>query len=331
MLSKLAQAYATHGADKTYRVFTIETNGVPQDELLAQGQPSVFNGKALYKAAPMCRPGGVLKVFFRKNEDVKTSVPTEYTYTCIGASSQFGHPNPYSYAVCHKDGEYVDVTNVDNLGELDLDIDFGRFIHVKRIGIVTLKAIGNAGAQSFNVKDGSGTTPINWADIGAAGQLSFENDDVAGTFSEIKCNYIGQKLSIVHHDDPVEANNGKAIVYVVYDYETAIEFSMPLKPANDVYSQILLPYQVHGKIKPVSKTAYKSGALNNNNRFVVAYGATPAAATAATTAAQIDGNWNPVGNDDAVFKGQYIYLKQTVADGNNVQIALKGKLEFENA
>lgn len=58
MLSKLGQAYATHGTDKTYRVFTIETNDVPQNELLVQGQNNVLDGRPLYKAAPMCRPGG---------------------------------------------------------------------------------------------------------------------------------------------------------------------------------------------------------------------------------------------------------------------------------
>jgi hypothetical protein len=58
----LENIHQLHGCDAGYRIFTIETNDVPQNELLVAGQPSVLNGNALYKAAPMCRAGGVLKV-----------------------------------------------------------------------------------------------------------------------------------------------------------------------------------------------------------------------------------------------------------------------------
>jgi hypothetical protein len=234
------------------------------------------------------------------------------------------------YAVCHKSNENVKFVHVDNLGQLDLTgakmPKFSRLVRMKRIGIVTLSALGGGGAQSFDVKDGSNTTAINRVDIAGAGQIGFRNNADVGTFSEIACNYISNCVHIVHHGAAVVANTGKAVVYIVYDNETDVEAKMPEAAGNATRSVVSVLPQVYAKLISVDKVTYASGALNGNNRFAVKNGANNA-----TTPAVLTGNWAPVADGNEVFAGGVIFLAQTQADGNNVQIAVTATLHFASA
>lgn len=328
MLKYLHQSYGTHGCDKGYRVFTIEATLEPDKELLVGNAGSVLAGSVLAKAAPVCKPGHVLKVLAH-DDAVGASAPTGYAYTCIaGTETLTNHGTERKlYAVCHKSNEHVKFISVDKLGELDLTADnmpkFPRLVRMKRIGIVTLSALGGAGAQSFDVKDGSNTTAINRVDIAGTGQIGFRNNTPVGTFSEIACNYISHCVHIVHHGAEVAANNGKAVVYIVYDNETDVEIVMPARAGNGTGSVISVLPQVHAKLTKVNKVTYASGALNGANRFAIKNGANNATTPAAVTAL-----WAPVGDGNEVFKGAEFSLAQTQADGNNVQIAVTATLHF---
>ena len=328
MLKYLHQSYGTHGCDKGYRVFTIEATLEPNKELLVGHAGSVLDGSVLAKVAAVCKPGHVLKVFAH-DDTVKTSTPTGYAYTCIaGTETLTNHGTERKlYAVCHKSNEHVKFISVDKLGELNLTAGnmpkFPQLVRMKRIGIVTLSALGGAGAQSFDVKDGSGTTSINRVDIAAAGQIGFANNAVAGTVSEIACNYISDCVHIVHHGAAVAANTGKAVVYIVYDHETNVEITMPLKASNATGAKIALMPQVYAKLFSVDKVTYSSGVLNGANRFAIKNGANDA-----TTPASIAAAWNLVADGNEIFRGAEISLAQTMADGNNVQIAVTATLRF---
>lgn len=328
MLKYLHQSYGTHGCDKGYRVFTIEATLEPDKELLVGNAGSVLDGSVLAKVAAVCKPGHVLKVLAH-DDTVGTSTPTGYAYTCIaGTETLTEHRTERKlYAVCHKSNEHVKFISVDKLGELDLTADdmptFPRLVRMKRIGIVTLSALGGGGQQSFDVKDGSDTTSINRIDIGAAGQIAFANDAHAGTFSEIACNYISNCVHIVHHGAAVAANNGKAVVYIVYDNETDVEVTMPAAASNATRSVVSVLPQVYAKLIGVDKVIYASGALDGDNRFAIKNGANNATTPAAVTAL-----WTPVADNNEIFKGAVISLAQTNADTQNVQIAVTATLRF---
>lgn len=328
MLKYLHQSYGTHGCDKGYRVFTIEATLEPDKELLVGNAGSTLDGSVLAKAAPVCKPGHVLKVLAH-DDTVGTSTPTGYAYTCIaGTETLTAHGTERKlYAVCHKSNEHVKFITIDKLGELDLTADnmpkFQQLVRMKRIGIVTLSALGGAGAQSFDVKDGSDTTAINRVDIGGAGQIAFANNAAVGTFTEIACNYISHCVHIVHHGMGVAANTGKAVVYVVYDNETDVEVTMPAAASNATRSVVFVLPQVYAKLIRVDKVIYTSGALAGNNRFAVNNGANNA-----TAPASIAADWVPVADNNEIFKGALISLAQTNVDTQNVQIAVTATLRF---
>lgn len=328
MLKYLHQSYGTHGCDKGYRVFTIEATLEPDKELLVGNAGSVLDGSVLAKVAAVCKPGHVLKVLSH-DDTVGTSTPTGYAYTCIaGTETLTAHGTERKlYAVCHKSNEHVKFISVDELGKLDLTEDdmpsFSQLVRMKRIGIVTLSALGGGGAQSFDVKDGSDTTAINRVDIAGAGQISFANGAAAGTFNEIACNYISHCVHIVHHGAEVAGNNGKAVVYIVYDNETDVEIVMPAKASNGTGSVISVLPQVYAKLIKVNKVTYASGELNGNNRFAIKNGNNNA-----TAPAEITAEWIPVNNGDEVFEGAEVSIAQTQADTNNVQIAVTATLRF---
>lgn len=328
MLKYLHQSYGTHGCDKGYRVFTIEATLEPDKELLVGNAGSVLDGSVLAKVAAVCKPGHVLKVLAH-DDTVETSTPTGYAYTCIaGTETLTNHGTERKlYAVCHKSNEHVKFITIDELGGLDLTAEgmpkFPQLVRMKRIGIVTLSALGGAGAQSFDVKDGSGTTAINRVDITVAGQIPLANNAVAGTFAEINCNYISNCVHIKHHGAAVAANTGKAVVYIVYDHEVDVAIDMPLHASNATYTQIALLPQVYARLVSVSKVAYASGALSGANRFAIKNGNNNA-----TTPAVVGNAWNPVADGNEVFVGGEISLAQTIADGNNVQLSVMATLRF---
>lgn len=329
MLKYLHQSYGTHGCDKGYRVFTIEATLEPDKELLVGHAGSVLDGSVLAKVAAVCKPGHVLKVLSH-DDTVGTSTPTGYAYTCIaGTETLTNHGTERKlYAVCHKSNEHVKFITIDELGELDLTADdmpkFPQLVRMKRIGIVTLSALGGAGAQSFDVKDGSNTTAINRVDIAAAGQIGFGNNTPVGTFSEIACNYISNCVHIVHHGAAVAANAGNAVVYIVYDNETDVEVAMPAGASNATRSVIFISPQVYAKlIKVDKKITYTSGGLTGDNRFAVKNGANNATTPAALTA-----EWTPVADNNEIFKGDLISLAQTVVDTTNRQVAVTATLRF---
>lgn len=328
MLKYLHQSYGTHGCDKGYRVFTIEATLEPDKELLVGHAGSVLDGSVLAKVAAVCKPGHVLKVLAH-DDTVGTSTPTGYAYTCIaGTETLTNHGTERKlYAVCHKSNEHVKFITIDELGELDLTADgmpkFPQLVRMKRIGIVTLSALGGGGAQSFDIKDGSNTTAINRVDVAAAGQIGFGNNTPVGAFSEIACNYISNCVHIVHHGAAVAANAGKAVVYIVYDNETDVEIVMPARASNGTGSVVSILPQVYAKLVKVDKVTYASGALDGDNRFVVKNGANNA-----TAPATIENEWAPVNNGNEVFAGTLISLAQTDADTQNVQIAVTATLRF---
>lgn len=327
MLKYLHQSYGTHGCDKGYRVFTIEATLEPDKELLVGNAGSVLDGSVLAKVAAVCKPGHVLKVLAH-DDTVGTSTPTGYAYTCIAETETLTEHGTERklYAVCHKSNEHVKFISVDKLGDLDLTRanmpSFPRLVRMKRIGIMTLSMIRNE--QSFDVVDGSGTTAINRADVDAAGQFLFENNEVAGTYSEIACNYISHCVNIIHHGDAVAENAGKAVVYIVYDNETDVEITMPGAASNQTRSENFPSPQVHATLVEVDKIIYTSGVLTGDNRFAVKNGARNA-----TTPADLMSDWVPVGDDDKVFKGDIISLSQTSADSTAQIIALTATLRFD--
>lgn len=331
MLKYLHQSYGTHGCDKGYRVFTIEATLEPDKELLVGNAGSVLDGSVLAKVAAVCKPGHVLKVLAH-DDTVETSTPTGYAYTCIaGTETLTAHGIERKlYAVCHKSNEHVKFISVDKLGGLDLTADnmpkFPRLVRMKRIGIVTLSALGGGGAQSFDVKDGSNATAINRVDIAGAGQIAFVNNAAVGTFSEIACNYISDCVHIVHHDAAVAANNGEAVVYIVYDNETDVEVAMPAAASNATRSVVSVLPQVYAKLIGVDKVIYASGALDGDNRFAIKNGANNATTPAAVTAP-----WTPVADNNEIFKGAPISLAQTNADTQNRQVAVAATLRFAPA
>lgn len=328
MLKYLHQSYGTHGCDKGYRVFTIEATLEPDKELLVGNAGSVLAGSVLAKAAPVCKPGHVLKVLAH-DDAVGTSTPTGYAYTCIaGTETLTNHGIERNlYAVCHKSNEHVKFVPVDELGTLNLTGDkmptFKSLVRMKRIGIVTLSRLGGAGEQTFDVKDGSNTTSINRADIAGEGQLGFENNTVAGSFSEIACSYISDRVHIEHHGGAVEVNTGKAVVYIVYDHETDVTFEMPQSASNATFKQYVLLPQVYAILSSVSKVTWKSNALVGDNRFGIRHGD-----ISATTSTDFVSPWTPVGNNNRIFKGDEIMLVQSKADSNNVQISATVTLHF---
>ena len=328
MLKYLHQSYGTHGCDKGYRVFTIEATLEPYKELLVGHTGEVLDGSVLAKVAAVCKPGHVLKVLTH-DDTVGTSTPTGYAYTCISGtetSTDRGTERKL-YAVCHKSNEHVKFISVDKLGGLDLTADampsFPWLVRMKRIGIVTLSNIGGAGAQTFDVKDGSGTIAINRVDIGASGQLSLGNNAVAGTYSEITCNYISHCVHIVHHGAEVRANVGKAVVYIVYDNETDVEVAMPVAASNATRNVLYVLPQVHAKLIKVDKTIYVSGALSGDNEFAVKNGANNA-----TTPVEVVADWAPAADGNEVFKGGLISIAQTKVDSQNRDIAVTATLRF---
>lgn len=327
MLKYLHQSYGTHGCDKGYRVFTIEATLGPDKELLVGNAGSVLDGSVLAKVAAVCKPGHVLKVLAH-DDTVGTSTPTGYAYTCIAETETLTEHGTERklYAVCHKSNEHVKFISVDKLGDLDLTLDkmpsFPRLVRMKRIGIMTLGVIG--GAQSFDVRDGSGTTPINRANINAAGQISFMLNAAAGTCSEIACNYISHCVNIVAHGGvAVAANAGKAVVYIVYDSKTDVEVVMPPAASNATRSVSCVSPQVYATLIKVDKITYKSGNLNGNNLFAVKNGGNNA-----TTPAEFGAAWNPVGGNDKIFKGDLIQVAQTQVDTQNQNIGVTAILRF---
>lgn len=327
MLKYLHQSYGTHGCDKGYRVFTIEATLEPDKELLVGNAGSVLDGSVLAKVAAVCKPGHVLKVLAH-DDTVGTSTPTGYAYTCIaGTETLTEHGTERKlYAVCHKSNEHVKFIPVDKLGSLNLSLDkmpvFPRLVRMKRIGITTLSAIG--GDQTFDIADGSGTTTINRINITAAGQLSFANGAIAGTCSEITCNYISNCVNMTTHQGvEVAANTGKAVVYIVYDNETDVEIVMPLAASNSTRSVNCVSPQVYAKLIKVDKITYKSGDLNGNNLFAVKN-----AGNNATTPAEFEAVWDPVGGDGKIFKGGLIQVAQTAVDAQTQNIGVTAILRF---
>lgn len=329
MFKNARNFYGINGVQGGLREWMIETTNNPLKEVVTEANENILDGNNLYDACPHVRAG---EVFHGHTADAEMSClrPTGYNYTCIADGGVWG-TSKYAYAICHKTNEYVKFVNVDALGSLDFTganvIQFQQLVRMKRIGIVTLSALGGGGAQSFDVKDGSSTTAINRVDIAAAGQIGFENNTPVGTFSEIACNYISNCVHIVHHGAAVAANAGNAVVYIVYDNETDVEVAMPLGASNATRSVTFISPQVYAKlIKVDKKITYASGALTGDNRFAVKNGANNATAPATLTA-----EWTPVADDNEIFKGDLISLAQTNADSQNRQVAVTAKLRFASA
>jgi hypothetical protein len=301
MLKYLHQSYGTHGCDKGYRVFTIEATKDPKTELMREDAVNVLDGSILAKVAPVCKPGHVLKVLTH-DEEMGVSAPSGYAYTCIAETEgSFGRN---LYAVCHKDTEHVKFIPVDKLGELNLAGDdmprFNRLVRMKRIGILTLDALGGAGAQTFDIKDGSETTSINRTNIAAAGQIGFVNNAPTGAFTEINCEYISHRVYIVSHNNvAVPANTGRAVVYIVYDNETVVQLPYVNKLANTIHGEQRILPQLDAKLVGIHKV-WISGRLGGQNRFALHNGAGVIDNDAMTRAA-ISDQWAIVYDGGEVF------------------------------
>lgn len=325
MFKNARSFYGINGVQGGYREWQIETTKEPLSEVISEAGVNILDSANLYKACPHAKAGAVFHGQIA-DKDMSCLRPTGCSYTCIADGGAFSIVK-YAYAIAHKNNEHVKIVNVDTLGTLSRPagnpIAFNQLVRMKRIGIVTLQALGGGGEQSFDVKDGSNTTSINRVNIDDAGQLSFGNNAPAGTFSEIACDYIGNKLCIEYHgEDPNEDNTGKAVVYIVYDNETDVTIDVPLRAINATATTFVLLPQVHGTLNSVHKTVYVTGDTTGDNRWVITKTNTPI-----TAAANINDSWDVI-NNAKTLQGETISVRQTVADTSNVQAALRVTLHF---
>lgn len=325
MFKNARNFYGINGVQGGLREWQIETTVEPLSEVISKNGNNILDGANLYKACPHAKAGEVFHGQIA-DKDMSCLRPTGCSYTCIADGGAFGIAK-YAYAIAHKNNEHVKIINVDTLGRLsrlaENPIRFNQLVRMKRIGIVTLNALGGGGEQSFDVKDGSNTMSINRVNIDDAGQLAFANNAPAGTFSEIACDYISDRVCLKYHgDDPNEDNTGKAVVYIVYDSETDVTIDVPLRAINATGASFAILPQVYGVLNSVRKIIYVTGNLNGDNRWVINKGN-----TAATASTNIFDNWDVI-NGAKIFQGETISVVQTVADSNNVSAALRVTLHF---
>ena len=306
-------------SEEDFRTFTAFSDGTSfYGEVGSFRDGGVLDASAVMKLCGLCKPRDRFIVTPKLDGCV---CPAERFATCIEADKE----KKRCYLIPHAFGEYVGFTKIKNFGTHDGDvvsIKLPCLMHVRKIGVITTKALGGAGAQNFTV----GISDINEDDAGEAlapvNFIAFANNTPANTVKMADCDCICSRVTF--SGDAVPANTGEGYVFCICDTNTTLEFRPKAFSINNTDFLHIFPTRIYATLSSCSWVGVTAAAATGNNRFIVEKGLN----TVLSTAAALNGRPVPTGEGLDVIAGEVVKIRQSTADTSNTIAAVTFRLGF---
>ena len=308
-------------SEEDFRTFTAFSDNPAFD-----GEIGEFKDGGVLDASHVMERCGIIKPrdrFIVTPEYDKCVYATERYATCIEADKE----KKRCYLIPHAFGEYVGFTKIEKFGTHDdkeVRIDLPCLMHVRKVGVITAKALGGEAGQSFTIYIGSRNQEAAPVPLEPENFIVFDGDTPANTVKMADCDCICSCISL--SGDAVEANTGEGYVFCICDTNTSLEYEADMISISDTNFVHIFPTKIYATLSACSWVGVASGEPRGDNRFVVKKNND----TAISTAAVLNGRPTPIEDDGTnVIEGNPVKVVQSVADQNNVKATVKFRLDFE--
>lgn len=306
-------------SEEDFRTFTALSDSFSFDgEIGRFKNGGVLNASAVMKLCGLCKPRDRFIVAPKIEEYV---CPTERFATCIEADKE----KKRCYLIPHAFGEYVGFTKINNFGTHDGDVvsvKLPQLMHVKKVGVITAKALGGGGAQNFTIGIGDAGDDDDGEALVPANFIEFQNNTPANTVKMADCDCICSRITL--NGDAVNANTGEGYVFCICDTNTTLEFESDTFAINSTDFIHIFPTRIYAKLLSCSWVGVTATALTGDNRFIVEKNNN----TALTNAAALNGRPAPEGAGLNIISGEIVKIRQSVADSTNSLATVKFRLDF---
>lgn len=308
-----------NASEEEFRTFTAFSDKFSFNEEIGLFKDGgILDASAVMKLCGICKPRDRFIVTPKFDE---CAYAVERFATCIEADKE----KKRCYLIPHTFGEYVGFTKIKNFGTHDggvVSIQLPALMHVRKIGIITSKALGGAGAQVFKVGVGKRGDNNEGAALQPANFISFLNNTPANTVNMADCDCICSRIAV--SGDAVPANTGEGYVFCICDTNTTLEYQSETFALNATDFIHIFPTQIYATLSECSWIGKTSGAITGDNRFIAEKNVN----TAITDAKALNAKPTPVAGVAVNIAGDVVKVRQSAADTSNVVATVKIRLGF---